>query len=137
MLVRKFIPKLDYSTITEWWTKQNWAIIPVKALSDTGFLIQDEDGPIAAMWIYTTNSAFTLLEWTVANPEVEPEKRSIALDKLLKYCHDYAILELGAVVLFSSLTNDRLIVRFEAQGFTKTDSNMTNMTKIITPKNGD
>ena len=66
----------DWDTLTSWWN----------ALPDNGkggIMIEKNNVPIVAGFIYETNSASVLLEWIISNPEYRDTDRQDAIEMLI------------------------------------------------------
>lgn len=123
-----------YSTISGWWTAQSWPVVPLDHLPQTGVVVTLAGKPAAACWIYKTDSAFALLEWIVADPEVRGEPRDSVLSTLISGA---ALLTraMGFKTIHMSIKNASLAKRLEAQGFQPTDQGMTNY--VLTFQGGE
>ena len=68
----------DWDTLCHWWDAwPEWVNPPKDFLPDngTGGLIVEKDVPIAAGFIYYTNSKGALFEWVISNPEYKERDR--------------------------------------------------------------
>ena len=122
----RFEADLHYNKISSWWKAQNWPVIPLSHLADIGIVSCVDEKPIAAGWLYRTDSAFCVFEWIVADPEVRGETRDLALGHLISSGKDLA-KELGFQSIFMSVRNQSLIGRLTKAGFKVSDENMTNL----------
>ncbi len=52
MTIRAYDPA-DFATVAAWAKARDMALIP-QLLSPNGFLIEDDEGPLAACWVYLT-----------------------------------------------------------------------------------
>jgi hypothetical protein len=50
--IRAYTPA-DFDTVAAWAKARDMALVP-QLLSPNGFLVEDDDGPIAACWVYLT-----------------------------------------------------------------------------------
>tara|TARA_R110000787_G_scaffold5480_3_gene20058 strand:+ start:3716 stop:4099 length:384 start_codon:yes stop_codon:yes gene_type:complete len=119
MKVRDFT-QYDYDTVCRWWEGHSWPAIPECALSDTGFII---DG-MCAVWVYSTNSCFSLVEWVIGNPEADKRKLGPALDLLLDHAVEFAKQD-GSILIQTTTKHSGLIRRYKNHGFVEGDSGMT------------
>lgn len=131
MKVIPFSAEKHYEEISRWWKHHGWPVIGLDHLSDTGFLVTTEELgiPLCAGWLYFTGSAFAIFEWAVINPTCrDREMRKEAMTMLLDFMHNMA-KQGGAKTIFTSAQRQNLawISRLEKNGFTVTDSNMTNL----------
>lgn len=128
--IRHFSAIEDYPIISSWWLRHEWPVIPLTHLSSSGFICELDGVPAVAGWIYETNSAFCLLEFVVANPEIRREKRTEAFEAFLEAMVKYS-KEAGFSTIFTTVKSGGLMGRLENQGFQKSDVGMTNMVRIL------
>lgn len=128
-----FQAKKHYETVCKWWQAHGWDAVPEDHLSKNGIVVYHGDVPACAAWIYQTDSAFALLEWVIANPEVRKAARHDSLNFLLKSCLEGA-QKLGFKTIFTTARNESLMTRMTKNGFQITDKGMTN---LIAPLRGD
>ncbi len=77
------IGQQEYDVVCHWWAKQNRAIILREALPETGLMILADDGtPLAAGWVYNSNSNLGFFGWSTTNPEAKAKDRTAALKRL-------------------------------------------------------
>ena len=87
MNIRRLTEK-DWDTLVSWWN--NWPKwkAPVKDfLPDNGkggLIVEIDNKPIVAGFIYLTNSKTALLEWIVSNPEYRESDRKDAIELLIQ-----------------------------------------------------
>jgi hypothetical protein len=123
--VEFFKPESHYETVAAWWKAQDWPVIPLSHLSQTGILVMSNGKPAACAWLYKSDSALCWLEWIVASPEVRREERASVLSVLLSTAKLLA-QTMGFQSIFISIRNQSLAQRLEAQGFKPTEGGMTN-----------
>jgi len=80
------------------WLKRAWESrqgidFPVRLLSDTGLVVVNGIYPVAAAFLYKTNSKVAWLGWPITEPESTPEARSEALNMIFEKLHVMAKLE--------------------------------------------
>jgi hypothetical protein len=89
----------EYDLVCHWWASQDRAIILKAALPDTGLMVLGNDEvPLAAGWIYNSNSNMGFLGWSTTNPKAKPKDRASAL-KLLESTACALAPEMGISVL--------------------------------------
>jgi len=103
----KLIDSDDYMLIRKWWEKHEWEPVHPYLLSDTGYLILDEDIPIVAGWYVKTNGLTALVEWIVKNPKAQPKQFIKALSLLCETIEDIAKGD-GFKMVLTFLENDKL-----------------------------
>ena len=78
----------DWNTLVEWWDAwPDWQAPAKDFLPDNGkggFIVEKQDQPIVAGFLYTTNSRAALLEWIVSNPKYRENDRQKAIELLIK-----------------------------------------------------
>ena len=131
MQVRDFNRLADHPMVCRWWHAQKWPAIALDALPRTGLVGTTDDGvPLAAGWLYQTDSSIGWVEWIVGDPEADKEQRSEALDLLISKLVERS-LDLGIKALFTSCSNERLIERYKKAGFQVTDTSMSNLIRTV------
>ena len=82
----------DWDTLVEWWDAwPDWVNPPKDFLPDNGkggFMVEKQNQPIVAGFLYTTNSKaalleWMLLEWIVSDPNYRDVDRKEAIEKLI------------------------------------------------------
>jgi hypothetical protein len=115
-----------YSEVHGWWEAHGWAPIALDSLPSTGFIVEG----VCAGFLYSTDSNMCILEWVISNPNASKEARSEGLDDLidalLKAAHDKKYK-----MVFTSVSHPKLMKRYTEFGFKKTESEMTNMLKVL------
>ena len=78
----------DWDTLVSWWDAwPTWVNPPKDFLPDNGtggLIIEKNNIPIAAGFLYFTNSAAVLLEWIISNPEYKEKDRKEAIETLIQ-----------------------------------------------------
>ena len=86
MNIRRLTDK-DWDTLVSWWS--NWPKwkAPVKDFlpenGKGGLIVEINDTPVVAGFIYLTNSKTALLEWIVSNPKYRESDRKAAIELLI------------------------------------------------------
>lgn len=130
MNVRSFDSNLDYADVSSWWKKQEWPVLPLGMLPNSGFIIEDNKNKIAATWIIKTNYPVYLMEWTIGNPDVDWEDRSTGIDLVTDAACKWAKAN-GASHLFTMTKNERFMDKLEKSGFIKADTGMTHLMRVL------
>lgn len=77
----------DWETLVEWWDAwPEWVNPPKDFLPDNGtggLMVEKNDLPIVAGFIYFTNSKGALLEWIISNPKYKDKDRKEAIELLV------------------------------------------------------
>ena len=107
---RKLIDK-DYNCLVSWWKWWRWTPVPKNFLPDNGtggIMIEKENTPVVAGFIYHTNSDVVIVEWIISNPDYKNKDRKQAVELLLNtieaVCKDQ-----GKKCMFSIGRNKHLI----------------------------
>ena len=131
MQVREFNVEKDYETIASWWLRQDWPVVHVSALSPKGFIVENNSVKLAAAWVYKLqDSPWSLMEWTVGNPDANWEDRSNAINLLIEEISQYAKND-NSSYLLTMTKHQRLIDKFKNQKFEETDVDMTHLMRIL------
>jgi hypothetical protein len=130
MRLEKFNADKHYSIILDWWKKHDWQPVPPEALSTTGFMAYKDEIPLATGFLYDTDSAFSILEWIVGNPDIDHELRGEGLDTVIKGLLLVSDAR-GKKYVHTIVEHKRLIERYEKFQFQKTDTNMTVMIRSL------
>lgn len=101
----------DYNVLVDWWKWWRWPSIPKNFLPDNGtggIMIQKENIPIVAGFIYYTNSDAVFVEWIISNPKYKDNDRKEAIEMLLNTI-EAICKEQGKKYMFSIGRNQSLI----------------------------
>ncbi len=102
----------DWDTLEKWWsTWKDWVAPPKDFLPDNGtggIMVEKDNKPIVAGFLYFTNSKAVLLEWIVSNPEYRQEDRKKAIELLILTAEKLCI-EADKKYIFSIGRNKSLI----------------------------
>jgi len=125
----------DYDEIlVKWWKDWRWTPPPAEFLPDNGeggLMVCDEDYPVAAGFLYVTNSSVAWMEFIVSNIEYKhKENRKQAIRLLILTLEELAKIS-GKKYIYSTLKNESLINSYLECGFSKGTSNSQEMIKII------
>ena len=109
MHIRAFA-KEDYATICDWWDGHGHARVAYEALPQTGALaIDSKDQPVAASFLYLTNTSLAYLAWTVSNPDIRPRQVHSGITEVIAHLVELAYqLDFQTVV---STSNSRGLSR--------------------------
>ena len=102
----------DWDTLVSWWDAwPEWTAPPKDFLPDNGtggFMVENNDIPIVAGFLYKTNSKSVLLECIVSNPDYKEEDRKMAIELLINGAENVS-KKLGCKYMFSISRNKSLI----------------------------
>jgi len=133
MIARK-LQESDWGTLQEWWsTWPKWEVPPRDFLPDNGtggFIVEKDDTPIVAGFVYLTNSKGVLLEWLISNPEYRENDRNEAIETLIMEI-EKTIKNLGYKFMFTITQHNKLIETHKKLGW-KVDTNPSyELTKVL------
>lgn len=97
----------DWSMLKSWWEGHNWPVPQKDALPDNGtggIIIEENNIPVIAGFIFQTNSKGCWLEFIISDPNYKKE-RSLIIEKLIKTAEKTAILLGYKYVLFIGKSN--------------------------------
>ncbi len=102
----------DYNTLVKWWNGwKEWNPPPKEFLPDNGtggFIVEKNNKPIVAGFIYSTNSKAALLEWIVSDPEYREDDREMAIELLIT-ASENVCKDMGYKYMFTIGRNKNLI----------------------------
>jgi len=131
MTVRR-LKEEDYEMLKLWWRKWRWTPPVQEILPDNGtggFIVYDEDIPVAAGFLYDTNSKIAWVEWIVSNFDYKDKQgRDDAIKMLLIYLEALARAK-DKKALYSLLKSQPLINKYKEMGFIATEAGYTEMIK--------
>jgi len=122
----------DYDNIlVGWWEDWKWSA-PVKDfLPNTGFIVYDENTPICAGYIYTTNSKVCWVDWIISNFNYKnKENRKKALILLIETLTNTSRY-LDSKYCYALIKNKSLINIYKELGYIEGDSYTSEMIKIL------
>ncbi len=110
----------DWETLTAWWDSWPEWVSPSKDfLPDNGtggLMIQKNNKPIVAGFLYFTNSKSVLLEWIISDPNYKDTDRQEAVELLIKTA-EKVCKDAGKKYMFSIGRNKNLIKLHEKIGW--------------------
>lgn len=124
----------DWDTLVSWW--DNWPKwkAPVKDFlpenGNGGLIVEINDTPVVAGFIYLTNSKTALLEWIVSNPEYREDDRDIIIEKLISDA-EHVVKDLGYKYMFAVMQHKKLIETHEKLGWNSDKKPSFELTKIL------
>jgi|TARA_E500000305_G_C4020879_1_gene238635 hypothetical protein len=131
--IRK-ITENDWDTLVSWWDAwPEWVNPPKGFLPDNGtggLIIEKNNKPIVAGFLYFTNSEAVLLEWIVSDPNYKEKDRKNAIEMLIKGAEIFCKNN-GKNYMFSIGRNKHLINIHKKLGWTVDDKSSYEITKQI------
>ena len=116
--VRKLIEK-DWSLLPQWWEAYDQEPIERDFLPDNGlggFMVCKENDPIAAMFLYTTNSRTAIPAIVISDRYYKDNDRSDALQLLVDFTKDFA-QDMGFKYSFAWAKTGVLLDKYIKSGF--------------------
>jgi len=124
----------DWDTLVEWWDAwPDWQAPAKDFLPDNGkggFMVEKENKPIVAGFLYTTNSKGALLEWIVSNPKYKENDRQKAIELLIEGAENVCKKQ-GIKYIFSIGRNKHLINTHKKLGYHVDDKPSHEIIKTI------
>ena len=110
----------DWNTLVEWWDAwPDWQAPAKEFLPENGtggFIVEKQDQPIVAGFLYTTNSKAALLEWIVSNPKYRENDRQKAIELLIEGAESVCKKQ-GIKYIFSIGINKHLMETHKKMGY--------------------
>ena len=118
--IRK-LTESDWGTLNSWWEQwPQWVPVPKSMLPENGtggFMVEKNNRPIIAGFLYTTNSKVAWVEWIVSDPEYRESDRKEAMELLIKGIESVAVNS-GFEVILSVGRSKGLIETHRKLGYT-------------------
>lgn len=133
MNIRRLTDK-DWDTLVSWWS--NWPKwqAPVKDFlpedGKGGLIVEKDNKPIVAGFIYLTNSKTALLEWIISNPKYREADRKQAIELLITGAENL-VKSLDYKYLFAVMQHKGLIETHEKLGWNKDNKPSYELTKVL------
>lgn len=124
--VRKFDFTTDYDIISKWWTEHGSYAPMLEHLPPTGIMVEIEDVPACAGFLYNTDAKICVIEFIVCNPQLDKQRRDETLNRLVIVLRDLAI-EYGYTAIYNSTGIPKLVGRLKSAGFVEADKNQTHL----------
>jgi len=110
----------DWSTLVKWWDSwPEWVAPPKTFLPENGtggLIVEKDEQPVVAGFLYFTNSQAVLLEWIISNPEYRNTDRQEAIELLINMAEEICRKQ-GQVHMFSIGRNKHLIETHKKLGW--------------------
>ena len=129
MIIRRY-EHSDLETLQDWYRQHKLPNLTEAMLSSNGLIVEDEQGPLCAGFVYSTDSATAMIEGVSKNPEAPRELTDEALEVLIG---ELTILarELGFSYLFAYSNKRSAINRFEKTGFSRVYENTVTVNRRL------
>tara|TARA_R100000988_G_C3926856_1_gene129476 strand:- start:111 stop:515 length:405 start_codon:yes stop_codon:yes gene_type:complete len=123
----------DYELLVSWWKWWRWTPIPKNFLPDNGtggIMIEKDNIPVIAGFIYYTNSDAVVVEWIISNPEYKNKDRKQAVEVLLNTI-EAVCKEQNKQYMFSIGRSKQLIDTHKKLGWVVDDKPSYEIVKVI------
>lgn len=124
----------DYeNTLEGWWEDWKWTAPPKESLPKNGlggFMISKGEVDVCAGFAYFTNSNLAWCEFIVSNKQYKDKDRNDAIELLINTIVE-ACKNAGYKTIFTSVSNENLINKYQNCGFIKTQEGATEMIKFL------
>lgn len=120
----------NHSILASWWVGHGWNPVPQDHLPEIGFISWKNTTPIAAGFLYKTDSKFGVMEWLLADIKSDTADRDQALDLVLQALFN-AAKENNIKSIYTTTNHKRLIERYKANGCIPCDENTVSFLKRI------
>lgn len=129
MTFRFFNPELDYELIRKWWLSRSVEFFELEKLPKNGIIAEDNGVPIAAGFLYLTDSAFAIITWLVGNPDVTYDLRDRGVQAVIEQLCAQSKRH-GVQVAIGLTSHIGLGKKYESRGFMYTESVMQYMRHV-------
>ena len=133
MNIRRLTEK-DWDTLVSWWDQwpkwenPNQDFLPENGKG--GLIVEKDNKPIVAGFIYLTNSKTALLEWIVSDPQYRDNDRETAIELLIQEAED-VVKALDYKYLFAVMQHEKLISTHEKLGWSLDKVPSSELTKVL------
>jgi len=135
MKTRIFDPE-DYPIVKQWWEANGLPVFPLASLSPAGFMADDEDMDIAAVWVYmAVGVGICWMGGFVWNPEASDRKKVEAYHALSEVVENY-VQDNNYDIVVESYTNTQtsLIRLAQKRGAIINHTSETQLIKVLKKK---
>ena len=133
MNIRKLTEE-DWETLCSWWKWWPKWEAPVKDFlpenGTGGLIVEINNIPVVAGFIYFTNSKTALLEWIVSNPNYRETNRKDAIEALITASEEY-IKQKDYKYVFAVMQHKKLIQTHEKLGWIADAKHSYELTKVL------
>jgi len=127
--IRK-LKQSDLTFIKEWWKAwPEWTAPADDFLPDTGVVVESNNKPVFAGFIYLTNAKVALLEWIISDPAYKNNRKE-ALELLITGAEEI-IKDLGYKYFFSICRHKSLIETHKKLGWHVDEKPSHELVKIL------
>jgi len=131
--IRKLTDK-DWDTLVSWWSNwPKWKAPTKDFLPENGkggLIVEINDTPVVAGFVYLTNSKTALLEWIVSNPKYREDDRKAAIELLITGAENL-VKSLDYKYLFAVMQHKGRIETHEKLGWVADTKHSYELTKVL------
>lgn len=123
----------DYSMLEEWWKAWGWPPVSKDILPDNGtggVMIEYENKPIVAGFIYWSNSGMCWFDWVVSDPNGNKRARPLAV-KFLIQTVEQMVKDAGKKCIMSISRSNSLLKIHKKLGWVVDEKPSSEMIKRI------
>jgi hypothetical protein len=124
-----------YDYLILWWEQWGWTP-PQKDFLPSGpfqgIIVFDQETPVCAAYVYTTNSAVAWIDWVISNPNYRKKPhRKQAIKMVIEVCEQVLKTTGGIKYVYALIKNTSLIETYKSCGYVQGDKYQTEMIKPI------
>lgn len=128
------IQESDWEMLQLWWKAWGWPemskdLLPLNGLG--GLIVEKQNKPIAAGFLYLTNSKVAWTEWIVSDPDYREDDRVESLTMLVRGLEEVAV-STGYKIVLSVGRNKGLLNIHKELGYTVDEKPSYEISKKIT-----
>ena len=114
----------DYEYINKWWVEQGFQPVSIEVLPMNGLggLIVEKEKPIAAAYLYLTNSKMGYIDNLISDPKYISKDRFDVILELMAACKKMAE-DVGCLDMWAITNNRGILKRCKTLGYNVTETN--------------
>lgn len=125
----------DYDAILKgWWKAWDWDPVEKDFLPDDGkggIMVLDDDEPVCAGFVYTTNSKVAWVDWIISSDTYRKKPQRREALKLLVNTLTNICKNTGHKYSYALLKSPSLTEIYEEEGYVSGDSKVNEMIKLL------
>lgn len=123
------IQDADYETLCEWWESWGWKPVP-RCFLPGGYIVEDDDDPLYACFVYMTGTGICWLEWILSNKRVDPWRKRGAKEYMVHEV-EKILRATGIKAIFTTSKDTGLVNGLKKCGFEVSETGMVQLIKIL------